>query len=78
MAAVAASGVRRRSLITSLLIALPAIRPHAVKALALAREHITTVAAFSAVDYGAFTAARPAGWITLGVSLLVLDWQIRG
>ena len=44
---------------------------------AAAREHGTTVAAFGAMDLGAFQAWRPAGWITLGVSLLVFEWKVR-
>ena len=43
-----------------------------------AREHVTTVAAFTAIDLGAFQASAVAGWIVLGLSLLLLEWKIRG
>jgi hypothetical protein len=42
------------------------------------REHVTTVVALAAIDLGAFQASRVAGWIVLGVCLLVADWKIRG
>lgn len=53
-------------------------RARAARLAAAVREHGTTVAAFAAVDLGAFQAWRPAGWITLGVLALVFDWQVRG
>lgn len=43
-----------------------------------AREHLTTVAALGAIDLGAFQASRVAGWIVLGVCLLLAEWKIRG
>jgi hypothetical protein len=50
-----------------------------VAALAAAvREHCVTVAAFGAVDYGAFQASHVAGWIVGGVLLLIADWKIQG
>lgn len=47
-------------------------------AAAFVREHCVTVAAFGAVDYGAFQASHVAGWIVGGVLLLVADWKIQG
>lgn len=47
-------------------------------ALAAAREHVVTVAALSSIDFGVFRASSVAGWIVCGVSLLVLDFAIRG
>ena len=45
---------------------------HRVAVVAAAvREHVVTVAAFAAIDYGAFMASHVAGWVVLGVSLLV-------
>lgn len=44
---------------------------------AAAREHGPTIAAFAAVDLGAFEASGPAGWIVTGLSVLFLDWKIR-
>jgi hypothetical protein len=43
-----------------------------------AREHVTTVAAFASIDLGCFRASAVAGWIVLGVSLLLLEWKVRG
>lgn len=43
----------------------------------VAREHLPTVAAFSAIDYGAFTGSPVAGWIVTGVTLLLLDFKVR-
>lgn len=45
---------------------------------AAAREHVTTVAAFASIDLGCFRASMVAGWIALGVSLLLVEWKIRG
>jgi hypothetical protein len=42
------------------------------------REHVTTAAAFASIDLGCFRASLVAGWIALGVSLLLLEWKIRG
>jgi hypothetical protein len=43
-----------------------------------AREHVTTVAAFGAIDFGCFRASPVAGWIALGVSLLIVEFKVRG
>jgi hypothetical protein len=43
-----------------------------------ARDHLTTFAAFAALDLGCFEAWRPAGWMGVCVSLIVLDWKVRG
>ncbi len=43
-----------------------------------AREHVTTAAAFASIDLGCFRASAVAGWIALGVSLLLLDYKVRG
>lgn len=48
------------------------------QAAAAARDHMTTFAAFAAVDVGLFHCGTAAGWIGAGVSLLVLDFKIRG
>jgi uncharacterized MAPEG superfamily protein len=53
-------------------------RSLAARAAAAAREHATTLAAFAAVDLGAFEASRPAGWIVTGLSLLIVEWKVRG
>jgi len=42
-----------------------------------AREHLATVAGLAAIDLGCFQAARPAGWIVTGVSVLVMEWKVR-
>ena len=69
---------RHRSLIGALVEAAPGIRRVAAKALPFAREHCVTVAAFTAVDYGAFGFSRYAGWIVTGVTAVVFDWLARG
>ena len=43
-----------------------------------AREHLTTVVAFAAMNVGLFQASSVAGWIGAGVSLLLLEWKISG
>ena len=51
-------------------------------AVAKAREHVVTFAALASVDLGAFHAPLHlggfAGWIVTGVSLLALDFAVRG
>lgn len=76
MAAVAVTG--RRSLVGSLLSAAPGLRRLAARALPLVREHVTTVAAFAAIDWGCWDAGRVPGLIVTGVLGLLLDFQIRG
>lgn len=44
----------------------------------VAREHVVTFAALTSVDFGVFKASGVAGWIVTGVSLLVLDFAVRG
>ena len=68
----------RRSLIGELAGALPGVRSLAARILPLIREHAVSVAAFAAVDYGAFGLSRYAGWIVTGVSVLLLDFTVRG
>jgi hypothetical protein len=53
------------------------LRRGAIAVLAAAREHLPTLAAFGAVDYGAFRAATAAGWIVTGVTVLLADWKVR-
>jgi hypothetical protein len=76
VAAVAAPG--RRSLVGSLLSAAPGLRKLASRALPLVREHVTTVAAFAAVDWGCWDAGRIPGLIVTGVLVLLFDFQVRG
>jgi hypothetical protein len=70
----------RRSLIGRLAAAAGdgRARKAAAAVVAAAREHLPTLAAFAAVDYGAFQAAAAAGWIVTGVTVLLLDWKVRG
>ena len=42
------------------------------------RDHVTTVAAFAALDYGMFQVWHPAAWITAAPLLIVLEWKVRG
>jgi hypothetical protein len=53
-------------------------RAYAARLAVAAREHVTTVAALSAITLGAFRASVVAGWIVLGVCLLLAEWKIRG
>jgi len=55
----------------------PKARKLTAQAAVLVREHVTTVAALSAIDLGAFRAAAAAGWIVTGVSLLLLEFKVR-
>lgn len=45
---------------------------------AKAREHVVTVAALVSVDIGAFHGCQVAGWVVTGLSLLALDFAVRG
>ena len=45
---------------------------------ARAREHVVTFAALASVDMGAFHICSAAGWIVTGLSLLALDFAVRG
>ena len=82
MTAVTAPGRSRRSLLGQLLaavaVALPRARGLLAAAVPAVREHLVAFAAFTAVDYGAFTAWHSGGWIMLGVSVLLLEFKIRG
>lgn len=52
-------------------------RARALRLAAACKEHVTTVAALSAIDLGAFQASRVAGFIVLGFCLLLAEWKIR-
>lgn len=72
----------RRSLLGQLLgavaVASPRLRGVISACVPAIREHLAAFAAFTAVDYGAFTAWHSGGWIVLGVSVLLLEFKIRG
>ena len=82
MAAVTAPGMRRSVLgkVTAVLSARRKTgKPGRLTAvLAQAREHVVTVAALASVDIGAFHGGQIAGWVVTGVSLLALDFAVRG
>jgi hypothetical protein len=67
-----------RSLVGSLIASAPGFRRLAARVRPLIREHAGTVAAFTAVDYGAFGMSRYVGWIVTGVTILLLDFMVRG
>ena len=48
------------------------------KIAALVQDHVLTVFALGSVDTGLFHLGPVAGWIGLGVSLLVLDLKLQG
>lgn len=73
----------RRSLLGRISVAAAARRrrPGAARVAAftaLARQHVVTVAALTAVDIGCWQASPVAGWIVAGVSALVLDFAVTG
>lgn len=80
MAAVAAAP--RRSLLGKVTAVLPARKRvktgRLAAVLAKAREHVVTAAALASVDIGAFHGGQIAGWVVTGVSLLALDFAVRG
>jgi hypothetical protein len=41
------------------------------------REHVTTVAAFAACDYGVFQLNHAAAWIVAAPLLIVAEWKVR-
>jgi len=45
---------------------------------AVAREHVVTVAALASADLGVWQWGAGAGWISVGLSLLVLDFAVSG
>src|SRR5258706_1284322 len=69
---------RHRSLIGALIEAAPGVRKLAARALPFVREHVVSVAAFTAIDYGTFHLNAYAGWIVTGVLAAVFDWLVRG
>ena len=80
VAAVAAG--RPRSLLAKAYAAVAA-RKHAkpvrvAAVVAVAREYVLTTAALAAADLGAFHWGPGVGWIVTGVSLLALDFAVRG
>lgn len=83
MAAVTAGTRRPRSLLAKATSALASRKrtgkPGALTAvLAVAREHVVTFAALASVDFGAFHGGQIAGYVVTGVSLLALDFAVRG
>ena len=82
MADVAAVTAGRRSLLGKAASAVGArkrAKPGRLAAVVAAvREHVVTVAALASVDVGAFHGGQVAGWIVTGVSLLALDFAVRG
>jgi hypothetical protein len=75
------AGRRPRTLIGLVAAHAPAFRSAGRRLAAAARGHAVSVAAFAAVDYGAFgigAAHHAAGWIVTGLSAMVLDFLIRG
>ncbi len=83
MADVAAvSAVPGRSLLGKASAALQARKRarggRAAALLAAVREHVVTAAALVSVDVGAFHGGQVAGWVVTGVSLLALDFAVRG
>ena len=55
-----------------------AARHRAAAAAGAVREHVLTMCGLAAIDVGLFHAGTVAGWIAVGVSLLVADFQLRG
>lgn len=45
---------------------------------AAVQEHVMTFAAMAAIDVGMFHLGVVAGWVSVGVSLLLLDFKISG
>ena len=83
MADVAAVSVGRpRSLLAKVSAAAAArkrAKPGRLAAvLVVAREHVLTGAALAAADLGAWHWGPGVGWIVTGVSLLALDFAVRG
>lgn len=44
---------------------------------AAVQEHVMTFAAMAAIDVGMFHLGPVAGWVAVGVSLLLLDFKIQ-
>lgn len=81
MAAVAVAPGRRSLLgkVSAALSTRKRTRPGRLAAVAAkAREHVVTVAALVSVDIGAFHGCQVAGWVVTGLSLLALDFAVRG
>jgi hypothetical protein len=55
-----------------------AARTRAKPAFDAVREHLVTACGLAAIDVGMFHAGAIAGWVATGVTLLVLDFQLRG
>lgn len=45
---------------------------------AVAREHVLTVAALSAMDLGGFQVLHHGGWFVVAASLVMLDFAVTG
>lgn len=79
MADVASAALPRgRSAAGSLLAAVPSLRRLAARVLPLIREHAVSAAAFAAIDWGCWDAGRVPGLIVTGISVLLLDFTVRG
>lgn len=69
---------QHRSLLGVALSHVPSVRRLAARALPVAREHLGTVAGLAAIDWGCWAAGRIPGLIVTGVSVLLLDFAVRG
>ena len=82
MATVTARGAARPSLLGKLSSAAARAKKRGPGKLAAfaatAREHVVTAAALGAVDLGVFHYGAGPGWIMTGISLLTLDFAVRG
>jgi hypothetical protein len=65
-------------LLAAVAIAVPALRKSIAVCVPLVREHMTTVAAFAAVNMGIWQFSWRAGLISSGLSLFLLEFRFRG
>lgn len=80
MAVVSAPGARR-SLVGAALAAAASrarVKGRAGKAVAAVRENVMTFAGLAAIDTGMFHLGVVAGWVAVGVSVLLADFRIQG
>jgi hypothetical protein len=75
-------GARRPRSLLGKVIEAVSQRPKARKRVAAIshalHDHVATVAAFAAFDYGMFETWHPAAWITAAPLLIILEWKVRG
>lgn len=67
---------RRTRTRTPISVKVGRVLARVLPSLAAVRTGVISLAAYSAISYGAWLMAEPAGFVVGGLSLLIFDWQM--